>query len=178
MLAWPPASGSQSDPAPGPITPGAATAPRPILDEATLAREYRDYLASIRGLHLYQVRYIRLADEAAARDWIARLRSGADFADVARHHSTHPDSAGLGGDLGTHASCRWARATLEILDALKPGQIHPQPVKGTHGWGIYRLESRAAVQPRSYARYREELLSGRFVPECPWSPPVTVGVSK
>jgi parvulin-like peptidyl-prolyl isomerase len=149
-------------------------APRPILDEATLQREYQAYRASVKGMRLYHVRYIRVAEEAAAQDLIARIRSGADFRDVARKHSIHEQSATSGGDLGTHATCRWAKATLEILDSLKRGQTWPKPVKGTHGWGIYRLESVAELEPRSFEQYKAELLAGKFEGECPWEPPVTI----
>ena len=147
---------------------------RPILDDATLQREYRDYRTSVQGMRLYQVSYIRVPDEAQARDLIARIRSGASFAEMARKHSTHAETAAGGGDLGTHASCRWARATLEMLDSLHRGQTWPKPVKGTHGWGIYRLESVTDLEPRSFSQYRQELLAGKFQPECPWEPPVTV----
>ena len=64
-----------------------------------------------------------------------------------------------------------------MLDKLEPGQLNPVPVKASKGWGIYRLDSREAIVPRSFERYREELLSGRFDPECPWQPPVSVGAT-
>ena len=145
-----------------------------IIDEQTLRREYEAYRTSLDGMRLYHVRYIRVATEDLARDLIARIRSGARFEDLASRHSTHTESASKGGDLGTHAGCRWAKATLEMLDSLKRGQTWPKPVKGTHGWGIYRLESVADIEPRPFSQYRSELLSGSFEPECPWVPPVTV----
>ena len=145
-----------------------------IIDEQTLRREYEAYRTSLDGMRLYHVRYIRVATEDLARDLIARIRSGARFEDLASRHSTHTESASKGGDLGTHAGCRWAKATLEMLDSLKSGQTWPNPVKGTHGWGIYRLESVADIEPRPFSQYRSELLSGTFEPECRWVPPVTV----
>ena len=39
---------------------------QPILDDATLQREYRDYRSSVQNMRLYRVSYIRVADEAAA----------------------------------------------------------------------------------------------------------------
>ena len=148
----------------------------PIVDEATLMREHAGYVDSIRGQKLYHVRYIRVATEQSAREWIAKLRSGARFDEVARAHSLHAESAAAGGDLGRHATCRWGKATLALLDGLRPGQVGTTPIKGSHGWGIYRLESVADIQPRSLETYRAELLAGRFVPECPWTPPMAVGV--
>lgn len=151
---------------------------RPILDDLTLAREYADYVKSVKGMKRYRVGFILVAEEAGAREWIAKLRSGADFAEVATRVSTHSPSAEKGGELGSFASCRWGKATLAILDALQPGQIYPKPVKGTHGWGIYRLESVTDLEPRGFSRYKAELLAGQFEPECPWEPPITVGVTK
>ncbi len=181
-----PAHALQSAPAPEAAQPQTVQAPGavrdspppaaagPIIDDDTLRKEYDAYRASLAGMRLYRVRYIRVATEDKARDLIARIRSGARFEDLAREHSIHAESAVQGGDLGTHASCRWAKATLEMLDSLRSGQTWPKPVTGTHGWGIYRLESVADIEPRSFPRYRDELLSGRFEPECPWVPPVTV----
>jgi hypothetical protein len=150
---------------------------RPIIDDATLRKEYDDYRASLAGMRRYHVRYIRVATEDEARDLIARIRSGARFDEMARKHSTHAESAASGGDLGAHAGCRWAKSTLEMLDSLARGQTWPKAVKGTHGWGIYRLESVVDIEPRSFDRYRSELLAGTFEPECPWVPPVTVAPS-
>lgn len=153
---------------------GAGAAP-PILDDATLKPEYEAYRTSVTGMRRYQVHYIRVAGETEARELIAKIRSGAAFQELATRYSLHKESAERGGDLGSHAGCRWAKATLQILDSLKPGQTWPQPVKGTHGWGIYRLDSVAAIEPRSFSQYKTELLSGKFEPECPWVPPVTIG---
>lgn len=151
--------------------------PQPVSD-AVLQQEYADYRNSVTGQKLYTVSYILLADEQAAREQIARLRSGADFAKVAREHSRHPASAASGGALGSFATCRWAKDTLALLDALKPGQIHPKPVKASAGWGIYRLDRVQPVVPISFATYRQQLLSGTFRPECPWVPPVSVGMAR
>lgn len=161
-----------------------ALAPEPALaqiqpvDDATLKREYDAYRASLEGMSRYGVHYIVVATEDEARQLINRLRiGGGDFAALAREHSLHEESASKGGDLGAHATCRWARDTVTMLDKLKPGQLNPQPVKASKGWGIYRLDSKEAIVPRSFERYREELLAGRFDPECPWQPPVSVGAT-
>lgn len=151
--------------------------PQPISDEV-IGQEYDAYRQSVKGQKMYTVSYILLNDETEARQWIARLRSGASFEKAAREHSRHPLSAKEGGKLGTFATCRWARDTVQMLDTLKPGQIHAKPVKASAGWGIYRLDAVKPLEPISYAQYKEQLLSGTFKPECPWVPPVTVGVPR
>ncbi len=163
---------------PAAIQPGTdVPPPQPISDEV-IGQEYDAYRQSVKGQKMYTVSYILLSDEAEARQWIARLRSGASFEKAAREHSKHPLSAREGGKLGTFATCRWARDTVQMLDTLKPGQIHAKPVKASAGWSIYRLDAVKPLEPISYAQYKEQLLSGTFKPECPWVPPVTVGVPR
>lgn len=163
---------------PAAIQPGSdVPPPQPISDEV-IGQEYDAYRQSVKGQKMYTVSYILLGDETEARQWIARLRSGASFEKAAREHSKHPLSAREGGKLGTFATCRWAKDTVQMLDTLKPGQIHAKPVKASAGWGIYRLDAVKPLEPISYAQYKEQLLSGTFKPECPWVPPVTVGVPR
>ena len=163
---------------PAAIQPGTdVPPPQPISDEV-IGQEYDAYRQSVKGQKMYTVSYILLSDEAEARQWIARLRSGASFEKAAREHSKHPHSAREGGQLGTLATCPSAKDTVQMLDTLKPGQIHAKPVKASAGWGIYRLDAVKPLEPISYAQYKEQLLSGTFKPECPWVPPVTVGVPR
>ena len=163
---------------PAAIQPGTdVPPPQPISDEV-IGQEYDAYRQSVKGQKMYTVSYILLGDETEARQWIARLRSGASFEKAAREHSKHPLSAKEGGKLGTFATCRWAKDTVQMLDTLKPGQIHAKPVKASAGWSIYRLDAVKPLEPISYAQYKEQLLSGTFKPECPWVPPVTVGVPR
>ena len=163
---------------PAAIQPGTdVPPPQPISDEV-IGQEYDAYRQSVKGQKMYTVSYILLSDEAEARQWIARLRSGASFEKAAREHSKHPLSAREGGKLGTFATCRWARDTVQMLDTLKPGQIYARPVKASAGWSIYRLDAVRPLEPISYAQYKEQLLSASFKPECPWVPPVTVGVPR
>ena len=163
---------------PAAIQPGTdVPPPQPISDEV-IGQEYDAYRQSVKGQKMYTVSYILLSDEAEARQWIARLRSGASFEKAAREHSKHPLSAKEGGKLGTFATCRWAKDTVQMLDTLKPGQIHARPVKASAGWSIYRLDAVKPLEPISYAQYKEQLLSATFKPECPWVPPVTVGVPR
>ena len=163
---------------PAAIQPGTdVPPPQPISDEV-IGQEYDAYRQSVKGQKMYTVSYILLSDEAEARQWIARLRSGASFEKAAREHSKHPLSAREGGKLGTFATCRWAKDTVQMLDTLKPGQIYARPVKASAGWSIYRLDAVKPLEPISYAQYKEQLLSASFKPECPWVPPVTVGVPR
>ena len=172
------AAGKRDRPARTEADQDAGSRNRPLLDDIALRREYDDYRTSLAGMKSYSVSYIRVGKEDDARALLAKLRSGADFGITARSHSTHPESASRSGRLGTFATCRWARDTTAMLDRLEPGQINPQPVKGTHGWGIYRLDAVNATVPLPWDAWRKAFLDGSFKPECPWVPPVTVAPSR
>ncbi len=64
-----------------------------VIDEAAV----RERHAAIPTEHEVSVRHIVLADEAAARDVIARLDAGASFADLARKRSVDKESRRQGG---------------------------------------------------------------------------------
>ncbi len=61
-------------------------------------------------------------------------------------------------------SCSWCKRTASSDKALtscfeipvKPGQIYAKPVKASAGWGIYRLDAVKALEPISYAQYKEQ----------------------
>lgn len=171
---------SRTQPDSGQATTAAPTdaPPPPLISDEVLGEEYDAYRQSVKGMKMYRVSYILLPDEAKARQWLGRLRAGANFAKVAHEHSLHRESAGRDGLLGEFATCRWARDTLALLDALKPGQLHSQPVKASRGWALYRLDAVQPLVPISFAQYKQQLLSGQFKPECPWVPPVTVTVPR
>ncbi|MDO4905002.1 MAG: peptidylprolyl isomerase [Lautropia sp.] len=157
----------------------AADVPVPqLISDEVLSEEYNAYRQSVKGMKMYRVSYILLADEDSARDWLKRIRSGAGFENVAREHSKHQESALRGGALGTFATCRWAKDTVAMLDELRPGQIYKKPVKASHGWALYRLDDVQPLKPLSFAQYKTQLLEGSFKPECPWVPPVNVGVPR
>ena len=64
---------------PAAIQPGTdVPPPQPISDEV-IGQEYDAYRQSVKGQKMYTVSYILLSDETEARQWIARLRSGASF---------------------------------------------------------------------------------------------------
>ena len=78
---------------PGALAQSSGASTGPIVDEPTLKREYESYRASLAGMKRYGVSYIRVTDEAQARELLAKIRSGADFGRIAREKSTHEDSA-------------------------------------------------------------------------------------
>nr|WP_193407082.1 peptidylprolyl isomerase [Methyloceanibacter methanicus] len=83
-------------------------------------------------------RHILVKTEAEARDLIAKLKAGADFADLAKKNSIGP-SAPQGGDLGYFERGQMVPAFEDAAFALKPGEIS-EPVKTQFGWHVIVVE--------------------------------------
>lgn len=84
----------------------------------------------------------------------ARLRDGADFAELARAHSAD-GSAAAGGDLGwLHRGEIQPQFEAEILK-LAPGQVTP-PIRSEVGYHLFRLEEREEVTAEMLAGLRQQ----------------------
>lgn len=115
-----------------------------------------------------RVRHILIAptkdkdDAAAAKeaaDLLAKLKSGADFAALAKEFSADPGSAEKGGDLGFFAPGRMVPEFTEAAFALKkPGELSGV-VKTKYGYHILQLEARKPAGPQSFDEVKDTLLA-------------------
>src|SRR5690606_6007428 len=79
-------------------------------------------------------------EEDKAKDLIAKLEKGGDFAELAKEHSEDPGSGARGGDLGWASADSYVQPFSEALAALKKGETTSEPVQSSFGWHIIRLE--------------------------------------
>lgn len=75
---------------------------------------------------------------AKARELLAQLRAGGDFAALAKAHSQDPGSAAQGGDLGFFTRETMSKAFAEAAFALGEGQVS-EPVETEFGVHLIRL---------------------------------------
>jgi peptidyl-prolyl cis-trans isomerase SurA len=94
---------------------------------------------------------------AKAESVLQQLRSGGDFATLARQYSDGP-SAETGGLLGTFKPGELLPGFEEAAAQLQPGQIS-DVVRTRIGFHIIRLEARQAASMRPFAEVQEELKS-------------------
>lgn len=80
------------------------------------------------------------AEAKALRIHALAKHKGADFAALAREHSTGP-SASIGGDIGIFTADRMVEEFSKVAFGLKVGQIS-KPVKTKFGWHIIKVTGR------------------------------------
>ena len=99
---------------------------------------------------------------------LERINKGADFADLARIHSSD-DSAQNGGDMGFAHSGMLSENAQKVLDLMEPGEVS-SPVILLEGVALFRLEERvkSALNPLKSVKERALKLYQRDKGEQAW----------
>lgn len=125
-----------------------------ISDEE--AKEYYDsHIMEFTTEGGIQISHILVAEEEKAKELIAQLENGADFAELAKENSTDTGSAVKGGDVGiTNENTNFVPEFKEAALALEPGEFTHEPVKSTYGYHILKAGERTeeSVQPFETAK--------------------------
>lgn len=97
-------------------------------------------------------RQILVSDEAEAKDLIAKLKSGEDFAQLVKDHTKHEESRENGGDMGFVSRGQQLDAIQTVLFASPVGLVG-EPVKTDFGYHVLEvLEKKGTVQ-QSYEQW-------------------------
>ncbi len=89
---------------------------------------------------LAKARHILVPTVEACQDLKTQIEGGADFADLARQHSTCP-SGQRGGDLGEFSPGQMVREFDEVVFKEDVGAVHG-PVKTQFGFHLIEITSR------------------------------------
>jgi len=127
-----------------------------LSDEAIKAKYDKDY-AGKAGEEEVRAAHILVPDEAKAKDIIAQLEKGADFAAVAKANSTDPSAAQNNGELGWFKKGDMLPEFSDAAFALKVGEITKTPVKTRFGWHVIKLEERRTAPPPAFDQVRDEI---------------------
>lgn len=136
-----------------------------MTDEAIKAR-YQTFVAQQPAQTEVRASHILVATEGEAKDIIAQLDGGADFAVLAKEMSTDPTAKQNSGDLGYFAAADMVPEFSTAAFALEKGQVSKQPVKSQFGWHIIKVADRREKTPPTLEESRkhiEDLLSSELV---------------
>lgn len=104
----------------------------------------------------FKARHILVESQAAAMDLIAQLKDGADFAELAKEHSTGPTGPG-GGDLGWFSPDAMVKPFADALANMDDGEYSTEPVQTQFGWHVILRESSRATEPPPLESIRESI---------------------
>lgn len=126
-----------------------------ITDEMLKAR-YDEEIAKAPKQEEVHARHILVESEDEAKEIIKELDNGADFAELAKEHSTGP-SGPDGGDLGYFSKGQMVPPFEEAAFALEPGKYTETPVKTDFGYHVIEVEDKREKAPVPFEQIKPQL---------------------
>lgn len=133
------------------------------VSEDSIKDFYSSHIKEFAPPEEIQARHILVKTEAAANKIVEELKSGADFAELAKKKSIDP-AAQKGGKLELMDGKDWLpRGSFEksfehVLFKISKGQIGG-PVKSQFGWHILKVDDRRQPEPPSFVQVRSMIKS-------------------
>jgi len=127
-----------------------------LVTEEALRARYEKMVRETPREEQVHARHILVETEAKAKEVIAALKKGGDFAELAKQGSVGP-SAKRGGDLGFFSKGDMVPEFADAAFALKAGEFTTTPVQTQFGWHVIKVEERRMSQPPSFEDAREGL---------------------
>ncbi len=132
---------------------------RAVEAELTVERLQARYTASLElnpPKTEHKASHILVETEERAKEMIALLDGGADFAELAREHSTGPSSSN-GGDLGYFTSDQMVSEFSATAETLQPGEFSKAPTQTQFGWHVIKVEDRRTAEQPPYEEVEQAL---------------------
>ncbi|MEM9477826.1 MAG: peptidylprolyl isomerase [Pseudomonadota bacterium] len=126
-----------------------------VTDDA-LQAAYDEAYGNLEPETEFNAAHILVETEEEARALIEELDGGADFATLAREHSTGP-SGPNGGSLGWFGEGMMVPPFEEAVIALEPGAFSQDPVQTQFGWHVLILNETRVKDAPTLDAVREEL---------------------
>ncbi len=139
------------------------------ISETDLRKSYQDSMDSYRQPEKVQVRHILIKTQGKpkeeapklklkAEDLLKQLRSGGDFAELAKKNSEDSGSAVKGGELGTIVRGQTVPNFEKSAFSLKPGELSGI-VETEYGYHILQVESKEAAHTQTFDEVKPQLLA-------------------
>ncbi len=128
------------------------------IGDAELKSEYDKFKAAV-GDKEFKASHILVKTEQEAKDVIAQLAKGGDFAKIAKDKSLD-SSKDKGGDLGWFSPASMVRPFSDAVMKLQKGLYTTVPVQTQFGWHVIKLEDSRTAQPPAFDKIKDELRNG------------------
>ncbi|CUK13385.1 Foldase protein PrsA 1 precursor [Ruegeria denitrificans] len=125
------------------------------LTDDVIQDAYDGQYADFEGTDEFNASHILVETEEQAKDIKAQLDDGADFAEMAKEHSTGP-SGPNGGELGWFGPGQMVPEFEAAVIALDKGQIS-EPVQTQFGWHLVTLNDKRKTEAPELEQVRAEL---------------------
>ena len=126
------------------------------LTDEVLQQRYEQWKEANPPASEVHARHILLETEEKAKEVLAEVQGGKDFAEAAKEHSTGP-SGPNGGDLGFFTHDQMVTPFADAAFAMEPGTVSEAPVKTDFGWHVIKVEERRDQPQPGFDEMRGQL---------------------
>jgi peptidyl-prolyl cis-trans isomerase C len=124
--------------------------------DAELHKVYDEAIKQTSSEEEVSARHILVETEDEAKQVLADLKKGGDFAKIAKERSKDPGSKDNGGDLGFFTKDQMVPEFAEAAYKLDKGQLS-EPVKSQFGWHIIRLDDRRKKPAPTFEQVKDQV---------------------
>jgi peptidyl-prolyl cis-trans isomerase C len=128
-----------------------------ITEDEVRAR-YDEEIAKIEPKEEVHARHILVETEDEAKEVIAQLEAGGDFAEIAKEKSKD-GAAAQGGDLGYFTAEAMMPEFGQAAFAMEPGTHSSEPVQTQFGWHVIKVEDKRMQPPPAFEQVGEQIRS-------------------
>jgi foldase protein PrsA len=133
-----------------------AIAPQVHVSESDIKAYFDKNRAMFDKPEQVRARHILVTNEATARQVLAKLKAGGDWAALAKQYSTDPSTKDKGGELGFFGRGQMVPQFQDAAFGAKVGQI-VGPVKSPFGYHIIQVEEKKPAQKASLATAHDQI---------------------
>lgn len=123
--------------------------------EDAIKKEYETATAAMKGKE-YKASHILVDSEDKAKEIIAELKKGGNFAELAKAKSSD-SSKDNGGDLGWFTPSMMVPPFAQAVAKMEKGKYSEQPVQTSFGWHVILLEDVRDATPPSLDELRPQI---------------------
>ena len=125
--------------------------------EPAMKKIYDDSVAQNKPVSEVRARHILVETEDKAKEILAKLKAGGDFAELAKAESKDPGAAD-GGDLGYFTEDQMVKEFAEVAFKLEKGALS-DPVKTQFGWHIIKSEDKREKPLPTFEQVKDQIES-------------------
>jgi peptidyl-prolyl cis-trans isomerase C len=125
------------------------------ISDADLQKQYEAFKGQM-GSNEYKVSHILVDKEEDAKQIIADLNKGGDFAKIAKEKSKDPGSKDNGGDLDWGPSARYVKPFADAVTSQPKGKVSTAPVKTDFGYHVIRVDDVRPMKVPEFAEVKEQ----------------------
>jgi peptidyl-prolyl cis-trans isomerase C len=130
---------------------------RAAASEPAMKKLYEDSVGQNKPVEEVKARHILVETEDKAKEVLAKLKAGGDFAALAKQESKDPGSSD-GGDLGYFTKDQMVAEFAETAFKLEKGALS-EPVKTQFGWHIIKVEDKRNKPVPAFDQVKDQLES-------------------